>query len=161
MSQREMSKPDLALCFTANIEVGQPQVVANSRESGKRQLIPVLRGVVSGELTGEVMPGGVDSQIIAPDGLCRLSARYALATQLGAVYIENNGVRRVPPAFREQLFGDNMRFFDAIPSEALYFRTVPKFEVYDSRLAWLQESIFISSGERTPHGVTLHFYRVT
>ncbi|WP_380178865.1 DUF3237 family protein [Kalamiella sp. sgz302252] len=154
-------QPELAFCFAVKVEVGQPVVVANSRESGKRQLIPIVRGVVSGELNGEVLPGGVDSQIIEPDGLCRLSARYALATELGTVYVENNGIRRVPPAFRPQLFGDNMQFFDAIPPQALYFRTVPQFEVYDPRLAWLKESIFISTGERTPHGVTIDFYRVT
>lgn len=157
----ETRKPDLAFCFAVKVEVGEPIVVANSREYGKRQLIPVLRGVVSGELSGEVMPGGVDSQIIEPDGLCRLSARYALETNAGKVYIENNGVRRVPPAFRERLFGDDMRFFADIAPEMLYFRTVPQFEIFDSRLAWLKESVFISTGERTPHGVTLNFYRVT
>ncbi len=161
MTIQEKNRPGLAFCFSVELEVGDPVLVATSCDSGKRQLIPILRGVVCGELTGHVLPGGVDSQIIEPDGLCRLSARYALATSLGSVYIENNGIRRVPPAFREHLFGDDMRFFDAISPESLYFRTVPQFEVYDPRLAWLKESIFISTGERTPNGVTICFYRVT
>lgn len=161
METKDEVRPELEFSFSVKVVVEQPIAVENSRESGKRQLIPINQGVVSGRLTGEVMPGGIDSQIIEPDGLCRLSARYALQTDQGKVYIENNGIRRVPEAFRKDLFGENMRFFDAIAPQELYFRTVPQFEIYDARLNWLKESIFISTGQRTQHGVTLNFYRVT
>lgn len=57
-----------------------------------------------------MLPGGVDSQIIEPDGTCRLSARYALQVEEGTVYVENNGIRRVPARYHDQLFADDMRF---------------------------------------------------
>ncbi|WP_147197520.1 DUF3237 domain-containing protein [Pantoea sp. MBD-2R] len=154
-------KPDLEYSFSVKVNVGKPEIVSNSSEYGKRQLIPVLSGTVSGKLNGEVMAGGVDSQIVMPDGLCKLSARYALKTDHGPVYIENNGVRRVPEAFRSRLFDEDMRFFSSIPTEELYFRTVPSFEIYDPALAWLTESVFVSTGQRTPDGVTIDFYRLT
>jgi hypothetical protein len=54
-------------------------------------------------IRGHVLPGGVDSQIVEPDGTCRLSARYALHVEEGTVYIENNGIRRLPEEYIERL----------------------------------------------------------
>ena len=107
-----------------------------------------------------VLPGGVDSQIIEPDGTCRLSARYALQVAEGTVYVENNGIRRVPAQYHDQLFADDMRFFSDIPPEAIYFRTVPTFEVDAPALSWLTTSLFICAGGRTQDGVMLDFYQV-
>jgi Protein of unknown function (DUF3237) len=66
--------------------VGQVEIV------GRRQLIPILSGEVIGNgFNGKVLPGGVDSQIIRPNGKCELSARYAIKLEDGsAIYIENN-----------------------------------------------------------------------
>ncbi|KAG9389989.1 Uncharacterized protein family UPF0311 [Carpediemonas membranifera] len=134
----------------------------NCREFGKRQLIPITGGTVSGAIEGYVVGGGVDSQVIDKNGICRLSARYAVETNDGlSFYIENNGIRRVPAEFRDRLFGDDMSFFNDIPADEVYFRTTPTFEVHHPGLQWLRESLFISSGERTASGVRLSFYRVT
>ncbi|MBM5552688.1 DUF3237 family protein, partial [Klebsiella quasipneumoniae] len=102
----------------------------------------------------------VDSQIIEPDGTCRLSARYALQVAEGTVYVENNGIRRVPAQYHDQLFADDMRFFSDIPPEAIYFRTVPTFEMDAPALSWLTTSLFICAGGRTQDGVMLDFYQV-
>ena len=88
--------PELRHCFSITIQVDKPIIVSRSPQTGKRQLIPIVGGSVSGQLRGHVLPGGVDSQIIEPDGTCRLSARYALQVAEGTVYVENNGIRRVP-----------------------------------------------------------------
>ena len=119
--------PELRHCFSITIQVDKPIIVSRSPQTGKRQLIPILGGSVSGQLRGHVLPGGVDSQIIEPDGTCRLSARYALQVEEGTVYVENNGIRRVPARYHDQLFADDMRFFSTIPPEEIYFRTVPTF----------------------------------
>ncbi|MBZ7497446.1 DUF3237 domain-containing protein [Klebsiella michiganensis] len=152
--------PELEHSFSLTIQVDKPVIVSRSPQSGKRQLIPILSGTVRGELNGHVLPGGVDSQIVEPDGTCRLSARYALHVEEGTVYIENNGIRRLPEEYIERLFGDDMRFFSDIPPEAIYFRTVPTFEVDAPALRWLTTSLFICSGGRTQDGVMLDFYRV-
>ncbi|ELE9728647.1 DUF3237 domain-containing protein [Enterobacter kobei] len=153
-------KPEFEFSFSIEIVVDKPIVVSNSPLTGKRQLIPILHGKVSGALTGEVLQGGVDSQIIQPNGICRLSARYALRVSEGTIYIENNGIRRVPEAFRQKLFTDDMSFFDQLSQEDIYFKTVPTFEVDVPELEWLRTSIFICSANRTSDGVRLDFYRV-
>ncbi|MGG5215824.1 DUF3237 domain-containing protein [Rahnella variigena] len=153
-------QPKLEFSFSISVVVDKPIVVSNSARSGKRQLIPILGGRVSGALTGEVLPGGVDSQIIEPDGVCRLSARYALRVNEGTIYIENNGIRRVPEAFTNKLFTDDMSFFDQLSPSDIYFKTVPVFEVDTSELMWLTNSIFLCSATRTEAGVKLDFYRV-
>lgn len=153
--------PKLEFSFSIDIVVDQPIIVSNSPVTGKRQLIPILRGKVSGELTGEVLPGGVDSQIIDPNGVCRLSARYALKVSEGTVYIENNGIRTVPAEYKSLLFTEDMSFFNQISSSDIYFKTVPVFEVDSPELEWLRTSIFICSASRTSDGVKLDFYRVS
>lgn len=153
--------PKLEFSFSIDIVVDQPIIVSNSPVTGKRQLIPILRGKVSGELTGEVLPGGVDSQIIDPNGVCRLSARYALKVSEGTVYIENNGIRTVPAEYKSLLFTEDMSFFNQISSSDIYFKTVPVFEVDTPELEWLRTSIFICSASRTSDGVKLDFYRVS
>lgn len=153
--------PKLEFSFSIDIVVDQPIIVSNSPVTGKRQLIPILRGKVSGELTGEVLPGGVDSQIIDPNGVCRLSARYALKVSEGTVYIENNGIRTVPADYKSLLFTEDMSFFNQISSSDIYFKTVPVFEVDSPELEWLRTSIFICSASRTSDGVKLDFYRVS
>lgn len=153
--------PQLEFSFRIEIQVTPPVIVSNDRVYGKRQLIPIASGKVSGAITGEVLPGGVDSQIIDASGLCRLSARYAVKTDAGhTFYIENNGIRRVPPEWRERLFSEDMSFFSEIAPEEIYFKTTPKFEVYHASLNWLRESIFICSAQRSEKGVFLDMYRV-
>lgn len=147
--QESHNDPRTQTLFFHYHRVDKPIIVSRSPQTGKRQLIPIIGGSVSGQLRGHVLPGGVDSQIIEPDGTCRLSARYALQVAEGTVYVENNGIRRVPAQYHDQLFADDMRFFSDIPPEAIYFRTVPTFEVDAPALSWLTTSLFICAGGRT------------
>ena len=153
--------PELTLRFSLNLTVGAPTIVSRTPEFGKRQLIPILSGTLSGAIRGRVLPGGVDSQIIDAHGLCRLSARYAIETEDGdSFYIENNGLRRIPADWRARLFEDDLSFFSEIPPGEIYFRTTPQFEIYSDRLRWLTESLFIASGTRRPAGLDIDFYQV-
>lgn len=152
--------PELRHCFSITIQVDKPIIVSRSPQTGKRQLIPIVGGSVSGQLRGHVLPGGVDSQIIEPDGhlqavrpLCPAGGgRHSLCGKTMA----SAGCRPVSC----QLFADDMRFFSDIPPEAIYFRTVPTFEVDAPALSWLTTSLFICAGGRTQDGVMLDFYQV-
>lgn len=80
-----MSAPTLKKQFEIRVEVAPPVLIGQDDISGRRQLIPILSGTLTGtsegnfpSLTGEVLPGGVDSQVIRPDGKCELSARYGV-----------------------------------------------------------------------------------
>ncbi|SCP97661.1 Protein of unknown function [Anaerobium acetethylicum] len=102
------------------------------------------------------MPGGIDSQIIRPDGKCELSARYAIRLDDGAaIYIENNGIRTVPKEFVEDV--RQGRFVDP---NVYYFRTVPVFETYHENYKWMMDSIFVCSATRLPDAVLIKFYKV-
>ncbi len=152
--------PELILRFTVEIQVDKPVVINATAEGGKRQLISILEGKVSGKINGFVLPGGIDSQIIQPDGTCHLSARYGLQTEHGTVYVENNGIRRIPVEWRQRLFDHDMSFFNDIPAQDIYFKAVPTFEVYSDALRWMTESVFVCSGQRTAQGVSLKFYEL-
>lgn len=152
--------PELTLRFTVEIRVDKPVVINATAEGGKRQLISILEGKVSGKINGFVLPGGIDSQIIQPDGTCHLSARYGLQTEHGTVYVENNGIRRIPVEWRHRLFDQDMSFFNDIPAQDIYFKAVPTFEVYSEALRWMTESVFVCSGQRSAQGVSLKFYEL-
>jgi hypothetical protein len=143
--------------FTIEITVDKPIVVGQDEIVGRRQLIPILSGKVTGEnFNGKVLPGGIDSQIIRPDGRCELSARYAIQLEDGtAIYIENNGIRTVPDKYVEAV--KNGEFVDP---NAYYFRTVPTFEVYSEKYRWMNNSIFVCYAKRLPENVLLSFYKV-
>ena len=143
--------------FNIEITVDKPIVVGQDEIVGRRQLIPILSGKVTGEdFNGKVLPGGIDSQIIRPDGKCELSARYAIQLEDGTtIYIENNGIRTVPEQYVEAV--KNGEFVDP---NAYYFRTVPIFEVYNEKYRWMNNCMFVCYAKRLPENVLLSFYRV-
>ena len=144
--------------FSINIVVDKPIVVGEDDIVGRRQLIPILSGEVNGSgFKGTVLPGGVDSQIIRPDGKCELSARYAIQLEDGtAIYIENNGIRTVPEKYVEDVKAG--KFVDA---GVYYFRTTPTFETYSDKYKWMMNCIFVCYATRLPENVLLKFFKVT
>jgi len=150
------------LLFTVAVTVDSPIVVGQDHKNGRRQLIPITGGTLSGKdihgspLQGEVLPGGVDSQIIRPDGKCDLSARYGIKLSDGrSLYIENNGIRTVPEEYVADVI--NGRFVD--PS-LYYFATTPTFEVYDESLRWMENHVFYCKAVRKPDSVEINYYIV-
>jgi len=148
--------------FTVSVTVATPVVVGQDNKNGRRQLIPITGGVVEGcdiagqNIRGEILPGGVDSQVIRPDGKCELSARYGVRLEDGrSFYIENNGIRTVPEAYVSQVLAG--KFVD--PS-LYYFATTPIFEVYDESLRWLENHIMVCKAVREPDAVKIHYYVV-
>lgn len=156
MDMTLIPKPQLEEVFSIDISVNKPIVVGQDNVSGRRQLIEIIGGKVAGSLSGKVLPGGVDSQIIRPDGFVELSARYAIELDSGqTVYIENNGIRRVAPEFAKEVAAGKI-----VDPKHVYFATVPQFEVYDEELGWLTKSVFICYAVRLPESVLLSFYQV-
>ena len=61
--------PSLKLAFEISVKVDTPIVVGQDNIAGRRQLIPILSGELTGDgIHGTVLPGGIDSQVIRPDG---------------------------------------------------------------------------------------------
>lgn len=158
MSDFDVGTIGLEEVISINIRVAKPIVVGQDDVVGRRQLIPITSGEVTGPdgIKGTVLPGGVDSQIIRPDGKCELSARYAIQMDDGAcIYVENNGIRTVPEEWVKDVVAG--KFVD--PS-LYYFCTVPTFEVYDPKYKWLTTHIFVCCATRLPDSVLLKFYKL-
>ena len=148
--------PSLRKSFTVSCTAEPPIVVGQDDVNGRRQLIVCPEGTVEGDINGVLMAGTVDSQVIRPNGVCELSARYGVMCDDGSsLYIQNDGIRTVPDEYVGQVL--NGEFID--PS-LYYFCTTPHFEVYDRRLDWMTKKVFVCSAMRYPDRVVITYYVV-
>ena len=144
---------DLVVHVTTPVEVGQ---VIGLNTRGLRRIIPIVGGTVSGQLSGQVLAGGADFQMVVSDTVADLDARYILALDNGhRVYVQNRALRRGTAADVARLVRG-----EAVDPAAIYFRCAPTFEVSDPSLAWLTDSLFVGTGARYPDRVEMRFFRV-
>ena len=124
---------------------------------GVRRIIPIIGGEMRGEkVNGKVLPFGADFQIIRPDELIDLEAKYALETDDGAVvYVENKGIRFGPV---QQL--QKLKRGEPVDPELIYFRTVPRFETGAEKYRWLMQHIFVASAARYADRVLIDVFMV-
>ncbi|UGA42483.1 DUF3237 domain-containing protein [Bradyrhizobium quebecense] len=125
--------------------------------TGVRRIIPIIGGEVRGEtVNGKVLPFGADFQIIRPNELIELEAKYAFETDDGAVvYVENKGIRFGPVDLLKKL-----KRGEPVDPKLIYFRTVPKFETGAEKYRWLMEHIFIGSAARHADRVVIDVHQV-
>lgn len=151
----EHLQPTLEHQLTLDVDVESPIEVGET-PAGRRRIIPIVGGTVSGRLDGEVLAAGADYQLFRVDRPTELVAQYAFETDDGErVYVENRGIRVATDAVKERL-----RDGREVDPEDVYFRTVPQFETAADDLAWLQERVFVATGVRRPTGVRLAVYSV-
>jgi hypothetical protein len=151
-----MTAPELRFAFELEGQVGRP-VDIGLTGAGRRRMIPIQGGRFHGpKLSGRILEGGADWQIVYADGSAELDARYVLETESGAlIYVMNRGMRRGPPEILERLNrGEN------VDPEAYYFRTSPSFETAAPEFQWLARSVFVGVGERYPDKVVVRFWQV-
>ena len=124
---------------------------------GRRRIINITGGSFRGErLSGRVLAGGADWQVIRPDGVADLDARYTLETSDGAlIYVRNHGYRHGPADVLEKLAAGE----DVDPS-LYYMRTAPLFETGDARYAWLNRMICVGTGARRKSSVHLEIFEI-
>src|ERR1700760_4000772 len=125
--------------------------------SGVRRIIPITGGEVKGEgISGKVCAFGADFQIIRPNELIELEARYAFETDDGAVvYVENKGIRFGPVELLQRL-----KRGEPVDPRLIYFRTVPKFETGHEKYRWLMQHIFVASAARHADRVVIDVHMV-
>ncbi|MSD83907.1 DUF3237 family protein [Lactobacillus curvatus] len=149
-------QPALEFKFSIKVSVDKPVFVGQSADQGRRQLIPIIDGLVEGVINGHLLSGGIDSQIIRPNGATEVSARYGVKLDDGrSFYIQNDGIRTVPAEYVAEVLKGHI-----IDSDKVYFTTVPRFEIYDESLSWLTTNIFICQAKRLPDKVILNYYCV-
>ncbi len=96
-------------------------------EKGQEVIIPIMGGEIKGEITGKILPGGADNQIVDTlDKRTLLRAVYNIMTPDSVmIKVMNEGINT---------FGEGN----------YYFMTSPKFECdRKSAYGWLNDRIFI------------------
>ncbi|MBO7738986.1 MAG: DUF3237 domain-containing protein [Oscillospiraceae bacterium] len=133
--------------MVVHVTVKGNEVNAFQGEAGGVVMIPFDATIDGKYFNGTVLPGGIDTQVIGPNGRPHtLSARYmAKGTDYTGeecfVYIENNGV----------ICND---------VEGGYMRTTPTFVTNSKALDFLNKQLFVGKGEPDGMGVKITLYRV-
>jgi len=123
---------------------------------GTRRIIPIIGGEVHGQISGKVSAYGADFQIVRPNELIELEAKYAIETDDGAIiYVENKGIRFGPVELLQQL-----KRGEPVDPNLIYCRTVPRFETGHAKYRWLMESLFIGSAARHADRVVIDVHQV-
>jgi hypothetical protein len=123
---------------------------------GVRRIIPIIGGEVQGAINGKVLPFGADFQIIRPNDLIHLEAKYAFETDDGAtVYVDNRGIRFGPVELLQKL-----KRGEPVDPALIYFRTVPSFETGHEKYRWLMQHIFVASAARHDDHVVIDVHQV-
>ena len=145
---------DLEVSVSAPIDAG---VLMGLGTQGRRRIIPITGGIVTGRIQGRVLPGGADFQRVPNDTTADLDARYLIALEgdyAGEhVFVMNRALRRATPEDVQRLLKG-----EPVNPDRVYFRCAPVFEVSTPRLQWLTENIFVGAGARAPNGVSISFY---
>lgn len=142
--------------FGARIALGPAQELGEGPR-GRRRIIPITGGSFEGErLSGRVLAGGADWQLIRRDGVAELEARYTLETADGAlVYVQNCGYRHGPREVLERLAAG-----EEVAPSSYYMRTTPRFETGAIRYHWLNGTVCVARGARRAAAVELEVFEV-
>ena len=140
----------------AEITLAPPQELGGT-PLGRRRVIPITGGSFRGEkLSGRVLPGGADWQLIRADGVAELDARYTLETTDHAlIYVRNFGYRHGPADVIQKLAAG-----EPVDPSRYYMRTTPRFETSAERYRWLNGVICVGTGARRAAAVELEFFEV-
>ncbi|WP_449280899.1 DUF3237 domain-containing protein [Leucobacter sp.] len=153
MSASALAAPGLTATARVTVELGEPLDFGRTRD-GLRRFTPILGGELRGipdadageavrALRAEILPGGGDRQLVRPEGVVEIDARYDARTAAGALIgLHATGVRR------------------AI-TDGVYFRVALRFETADPGLAELQGALYVADGVREADRVTHTVYRVS
>ena len=86
--RKDASEQQGELLITENVTLGASQSVGSSKR-GARNIIPITGGTLSGRLTGKILMGGADYQILSPPAT--IDAHYLWQTDDGEIIIVRNG----------------------------------------------------------------------
>lgn len=141
---------DLCVTVGAPIEVG-------ATPRGRRRMIPILGGQAQGEgWTARVLPGGADYQVIVNEARAELEAHYVLETDGGdRIYVRNQAIRVAAPEVTAALVRG-----ERVDPALVYFRCVPTLETASRTLGWINDRIFVGTGQRLPEEVVMSFHEL-
>ncbi len=134
------------LIFEVVVDIESALVAQLKGSAGEVVMIP-FGGTVRGEIfNGRILPGGVDTQTVNPNGVRHMSARYMLegvdnTGEHCRIYVENNG-----------WFSGDM---------VMPFKTIPTFFTDSKTLGpYLHSNKFRTEGYPRQGGVTIKVYEI-
>jgi hypothetical protein len=124
---------------------------------GHRRVVNLLGGTVTGaRLSGRILPGGADWQVMAPDGALDIHARYTIESDAGAlIEVDSRGLRHGPPDVLARLARG-----EEVDAARYYFRTVMRFATGHASADWLNRILALARGAREKNAVRLDVYEV-
>lgn len=147
--------PNLRHFCDLSVELGDIREMGQGR-AGKRRIIPIIGGKVTGEVTGRILNLGADWQTLFADGTAELDTRYAFETTDGAlIEVVNFGYRHGP----EEVLQRVARGED-VPADAYYMRTHCRFETGHPDYQWMNRMLFVGYGARFASAVLVSIYVV-
>lgn len=142
--------------FDLTAQVAAPQVTPDG-PYGTRRMVPVIGGTFRGQrLSGSLLSGGSDCQLIRPDGVAELDVRVTLQTDDGSILqMRGLGLRHADPEVMRRLAEG-----EPVCASAYYFRETMTFEASQGPYAWINRIIAVGSGERRPDSVHIRVFEV-
>lgn len=147
-----------ALDFFCELKVKlNPALIVGETPHGTRRIIPIIGGTVEGpKIKGEILNGGADWQILRADGVTELEAHYQFRTDDGTlIYVKNTGIRAATPEIAARLAKG-----EKVDANEYYFRAMPKFDAPKGKYDWVNNSLFVCTGERLPDYVLIRVWKV-
>jgi len=122
-----------------------------------RRVGEMLAGRFEGErLSGDVLTGGADWQIVRADGAVLLDARVVLRTDDGAeIAMDYSGIRSGSADVIARLGRG-----EPVDPADYYFRIVPRFATSDPRYEWLNRILSVGIGHRLPEGPVYSVFEI-
>ncbi len=142
--------------FVMRLDVRKLQVVG-AVPGGVRRIGVVPGGSFEGErLSGEVLEGGSDWQMVRSDGPTTLDVRLVLKTTDGALIgMTYKGMRCGPPEVMERIDKG-----EVVDPASYYFRINPVFETASAHYDWINRILAIGIGHRLADGPVYSVFEV-
>jgi hypothetical protein len=156
MEQLEPVQPSLELIARFRATLAQPLELGQT-PWGRRRVIGVTGGDFDGPLlSGKVLPGGADWQVVHADGTATIDTRYTLECHDGAlISVATRGCRHGPREVLERI----ARGEPVDPSE-YYFRVSIQYETSAREYEWLNWVVAVASAVRLRDQVVYDAYVV-
>jgi hypothetical protein len=140
--------PELRFAFTIVAEVGA-YLPLEKRDAEVLEFIPITGGTVTGDIQGDILPGGGDWCLQRADEAFRVEARYLIRTHSGAIIdVENVGIVRHIAGGR------------GLSEPMGYFQSAPRFRTTAPELQWLTRSVFVGRAVANKHDTTVDVFEV-
>jgi Protein of unknown function (DUF3237) len=152
-----LPEPRLQLVTRVVVRLAPPRSLGQT-PWGERRLVAIVGGHFDGpRLSGVILPGGADWQVIHADGMTTVDTRYALQTHDEAlIYIATRGVRWGPPETLARIFRG-----EAVDPSEYYFRIAARLETGAAAYTWVNQRLFVGSAARSLDAVVYDLFEVT